>query len=327
MELHKCRSVWGAFGVAIALALPGGASAQGFPARPLSLVVPFAAGGPADVVGRLLGQRLAGSLGQAVVVDNRAGAGGTIGAGVVAKATPDGHTLLFVTAGHAGTGALYSGLPYDPVRDFAPVIGIADVPIVIAVSAASRFRTLQDLVAEARARPGKLNCAGGGGGATVTNLAFEAIKAELRLDIGAVPYKGSAPAVTALIAGEIDCDSDNLGGLLGQIAAGKLRALAVTTAKRSASLPQVPTVAESVVTGFEASAWFGILAPRATPTAVIDRLNREFGAALADPGVQERMKAMAAEPKGGTPAEFGRFLESETVRWSALIRRLNLKAD
>lgn len=305
----------------------GTALAQSYPSKPITLVVPFAAGGAADALARVLGQSISPKLGQPVVVDAKAGAGGTIGAAVVARAPADGHTLLLVTAGHAGTGALYDKLPFHPVKDFAPVIGLATSPVVIAVNANSKFHTLQDLVNEARANPGKLNCAGGGGGATVTNLAFELLKSELKLDITAVPYRGSGPAITALLGGEIDCDSDAVASLVPHIAAGKLRALAVTSGTRSAILPTVPTVAESMLPGFEGAAWYGILAPKGTPQPVVDRLQKEFKAALADPQVQERLKALGAVPQGSSPAEFGAYVASEAERWGGVIRKLGLKAD
>ena len=313
------------FILASGLWLACGVHAQSYPAKPIALVVPFAAGGPADVFARLLAQHI--KLGQPILIDNKAGAGGTIGAGAVAKAGADGHTLLFVTAGHAGAGALYPRLGFDPVKDFSPVIGPIASPAAIAVNASSRFKTLQQFVAEAKANPGKLNCAGGGGGATVTNLALELFKADLKLQITAVPYKGSAPAATALLAGEIDCNSDNLSGLMPHVKAGKLRVLAVTTAKRAAVLPDVPTIAEAALPGFEAATWFGVLAPAGTPTAVIERLNREFNAALRQAPVVERMKELSLEAQGGSPNEFGIFLASETRRWGGLINTLGLKAD
>lgn len=320
------RAVAVATWVAGAVVAPN-AHPQAYPSKPVHLIVPFAAGGPADIVARLLGQRIAPDLGQPVVVENRPGAGGTIAAAAVAKAPPDGYTILFVTAGHAGTAALYPSLPFDPVKDFAPVVGVAASPIVIVVNANSKYRTLSDLVADARARPGKLNFAGGGGGATVTNLAAEVFKSDMKLDVSNIPYKGSAPALVALIAGEIDYSVDNLSAVLPQIKAGKLRALAVTTRKRSSALPEVPTVGENVMPGFEAATWFGILAPKGTPPAVVDRLNREFNAALKNPDIQGRLKELGADPLGGSPAEFGSFLAAETARWGGVIRKLGLKAE
>lgn len=314
---------------ALALSLACGAHAQTKPyaTRPVTLVVPFAAGGAADQLARVLSQSIGSKLGQPIVVDPKSGAGGTIGAGVVARAEADGHTLLLVTAGHAGTGELYKNLPFHPVNDFAPVIGLAVSPVVIATHTRSKYKTIQDLVADAKARPGALNCAGGGGGATVTNLAFELLKAELKLNITSVPYRGSAPATTALLSGEIDCNSDAVASFLPQIKAGNFRALAVTTAKRSTFLPDVPTVGETVLPRFDAAAWYGILAPKGTPQPVIDQLNRAFGEALNDPAVKERLAGLGAESTGLSAGEFGKFMAAETDRWSAVIRKLGLKAE
>jgi tripartite-type tricarboxylate transporter receptor subunit TctC len=301
------------------------AHAQPYPTKPVSMVVPFAAGGAADVMARLLGQSI--RLGQPVIVESKPGAGGTLGAAAVAKAAPDGHTLLFVTAGHAGTGALYPKLSFDPVTDFTAVIGLAAAPVVIAVKAESPYKTIQDLIAAARANPGKLNCAGGGGGATVTNLAFELMKSELKLDIAAVPYKGSGPAITALLGGEIDCDSDAIASLLPHVKAGKLRALAVTSRQRSSVLPDVPTLAETVLPGMDASAWYGILAPKGTPAAVTDRLQKEFAAAMKNEQVLERFRSLGADPLNMDGKAFGTYLGTEARRWGGLIQKLGLKAD
>ena len=298
---------------------------QAYPSKPIHLVVPFAPGGSSDVLARLLAKEIEPKLGQPVLVENRAGAGGSVAAGHVAKAPADGHTILLVAAGHAGMGALYDKLPFDPVADFAPVIGLTTAPVVVVVNAQSRYKTMQDLVAAARAEPGKLNCAGGGGGATVTNLAFELLKSELKLSITAVPYKGSAPALTALIGGEIDCDSDATASALPFVQAGKLRALVVSTDKRIDLLPDTPTVAETVLPGFNVSIWTGLLAPKGTPAPVVDRLYREFNAAMALPQVQEKLKAMASSSMGADSASFGRFLASETERWGGVIRQLGLK--
>ncbi|QHE86739.1 Bug family tripartite tricarboxylate transporter substrate binding protein [Hydrogenophaga sp. BPS33] len=316
---------------ATAIALSGATAAHAqdkpYATKPITLVVPFAAGGAADQLARVLSQSIGTKLGQPIVVDPKSGAGGTIGAAVVARAEADGHTLLLVTAGHAGTGELYKSLPYHPVNGFAPVIGLAVSPVVIATNAKSKYKTLQDLVADAKARPGVLNCAGGGGGATVTNLAFEQFKSELKLNIASVPYRGSAPATTALLSGEIDCNSDAVASFLPQIKAGNFRALAVTTAKRSTFLPDVPTVAETVLPKFDAAAWYGILAPKGTPQPVVDQLNRAFGEALNDPAVKERLAGLGAESTGLSAADFGKFMAAETERWSALIRKLGLKAE
>ncbi|MBN9412103.1 MAG: tripartite tricarboxylate transporter substrate binding protein [Burkholderiales bacterium] len=324
MKRSFIRTAVATFAIGLGIA---SVQAQTFPSKPITVIVPFAAGGAADVLARVISQEASAALGQPIVIDNRGGAGGSIGAAAVAKAPADGHTLLFVAAGHAGMGALYPRLTFDPVKDFSPVIGLATAPIAIAVNAQSKYRTLADLVADARAHPGKLNCAGGGGGATVTNLAFELLKSELGLQITAVPYKGSAPAITGLIAGEIDCDSDAASSILPMVQGGKLRALAVTTAQRASALPDTPTVAETVRPGFAASVWYGLLAPAGTPRPVVDRLHREFQAAMDKPQVRERLKALAADPMNADPAAFGQFMASETTRWSGVIQKLGLKAD
>lgn len=320
---HLLRSL--AAGIGIALAGLAGACAQNFPTRPVTVVVPFSPGGAADVVARVLAQNV--HLKQPVIIDNKPGAGGTIAAAAVAKAAPDGHTVLFITAGHAGQRALYPKLSYDPVADFTPLMGVSQSPIVIAVKADAPYRTIGDFVEAARKRPGKLNCAGGGGGATVTNLAFEQMKADLRLDIAAVPYKGSAPALTALLGGEIDCDSDNVSAMLPMVSAGKVRILAVMNKSRASLLPDVPTVAETVLPSMEASAWFGILLPKGTQPAVVEELRKQFATALGTPQVQERLKSIAAEPMDMDGPAFGKLLSSEAERWGGVIQKLGLKAD
>jgi tripartite-type tricarboxylate transporter receptor subunit TctC len=317
-----------ALAAAAALAQPATeAHAQTYPSKHVRLVVGFAPGGPADVIARIVGQKLAESLKQPVVVENRPGAGGTIGAAAVASSPPDGYTILFVTSGHAGSAALYSKLPYDSIKSFAPVVALVQTPVVVVVNSASQYRSIKDLVGAARATPGKLNYGAGGGGATLTNLAAEALRSGAKLDVVAVPYKGSGPALTALMGGEIDFAFDTVSGAIGQVKSGKLRALAVTSKQRSSALPDVPTVAETVLPGFEVIGWFGILAPAGTPAPIVDRLNRDLNAILQTPETKDRLKDLGTEPLGGTPAEFGKLVESETARWGEVIRKLGIKAD
>jgi len=312
-------------GLSLGAALAQGTQKDAYPTKPLRLIVPFAAGGSSDVLARVLAKEVEAGLGQPVVVENRVGAGGSIAAATVAKSPPDGYTLLLVAAGHAGMGALYDNLGFDPVKDFAPVMGLTTAPIVIAVNAQSRFKTMQDFVAAARSEPGKLNCAGGGGGATVTNLAFELLKADLGLKITPVPYQGSAPAMTALLGDQIDCDSDAAASLAPMVQGGKLRLLAVMSDKRMELMPTVPTVAETVRPGFSATIWAGLLAPKGTPAPVVTRLHAEFRKALELPGVKDKLKAMASDPVDMGPAAFGDFLAKETARWSGVIQQLGLK--
>ncbi len=300
---------------------------QTYPSKHVRLVVGFAPGGPADVLGRIVAQKLAETLKQPVVVENRPGAGGTIGAAAVASAPPDGYTILLVSSGHAGSAALYSKLPYDTIKSFTPVVALAATPVIVVANSASPYRSLKDLVAAARATPGKLNYGGGGGGATLTNLAAEVFRSGAKLDVVPVNYKGSGPALTALMGGEIDFVFDTVSGSIGQVKSGKLRALAVTSKQRSTALPEVPTVAETVLPGFEVIGWFGILAPAGTPAPVVDRLNRDLNAILQTQETKDRLKDLGTEPLGGTPGDFGKLIESETARWGDVIRKLGIKAD
>jgi tripartite-type tricarboxylate transporter receptor subunit TctC len=313
---------------AAALAQPASdALAQSYPSKHVRLVVGFAPGGPADVLGRIVAQKLAETLKQPVIVENRPGAGGTIGAATVASSPADGHTILFATSGHAGSAALYSKLPYDTIKSFTPVIALAQTPVVIVANSTSQYRSLKDLVEAARATPGKLNYGAGGGGATLTNLAAEVFRSGAKLDVVQVNYKGSGPALTALMGGEIDFAFDTVSGSVGQVKSGKLRALAVTSKQRSTALPDVPTVAETVLPGFEVIGWFGILAPAGTPAPIVDRLNRDLNAILQTQETKARLRDLGTEPLGGTAAEFGKLIESETARWGEVIRKLGIKAD
>lgn len=327
---HMLRRRWLAVAAATAfgtIALAPMAWAQSYPAKPITLVVGFAPGGSGDILARLMGDALGKALGQTVVVDNRPGAGATIATSYVATAPADGYTLLFVTSGFPGSTTLYPKLNYDTVKTFAPVAKVGASPVVVVVPAASPFKDFRAVLDAARKSPGKLNYAAGGGGATTTSLAAEFLKSEAKVNMQMIPYKGSGPALTALLSGEVDLGFDIPSSALPHIQSGKLRALAVTTAKRSAVLPEVPTVAELAVPGFEVTGWFGILAPAATPPAIVDRLNREVNAALAQPAVQQRLQALGVEPGGGTSAAFGQLIAAETTRYGEAIRRLGLKAE
>ena len=304
---------------ALALASSVAAHAQGFPSKPVTLVVGFAPGGSADILARLVAQKL--SLGQQVIVDNKPGAGGTIAAAAVAQAPADGHTLLFVTSGHAGSGALFPKLAYDPQKSFFPVAKVGATPVVIVVPAAAPFKTLADVLDAARKAPGKLNYAAGGGGATTTSLAAEFLKNDAKLQMQQIPYKGSGPALTALLAGEVDLGFDIPSSALPHLRAGKLRALAVTSAARSSVLPEVPTVAELGLPNF------GVMAPAATPVAVVTQLNKAVNDVLQQPDVKERLASLAVEPGDGSPADFAKLIETDTRRYGEAIQRLGIKAD
>lgn len=303
----------------------GGAQQQFPNGKPIRIVVGFAPGGPADTLARVLTQPLAAALGAPVVVENRPGAGGTLAAAAVARAPADGHTLLLVTSGHAGTGALYPNLPYAPETDFAAVAALAQTPNVVLVRAESPYRTITDLISAARARPGALSFGAGGGGATLTALSAELLKRATGFEAEAINYPGSAPAATALVGGQLDFLVDTLSSAAPLIEGGRMRALAVTSAARSARMPEVPTLAETVAPGFDVVGWFGVLAPAASPAPVLERLNREMNAALQEPTARARIAELGLEPIGGGTAAFGALLTRETARWGGLIRELGLQ--
>jgi tripartite-type tricarboxylate transporter receptor subunit TctC len=311
-------------GAALAMSV---AQAQSYPTRPVTLVVGFAPGGSADILARLVAQKLGDSLGQPVVVDNKPGAGATIATAAVAASKPDGYTLLLVTSGHAGSGALYPKLAYDPQKSFEPVAKLGASPVVIVAPANAPFRKLRDLIEAARKSPGKLNYAAGGGGATTTSLAAEFLKNDAKIDMIMVPYKGSGPALTALLSGEVDLGFDIPSSALPHIKAGKLVPIAVTTKSRSSVLPDVPTVAEQGIGGFEVTGWFGVLAPAGTPQPVIARLNKDINALLNDADTKARLQGMGVEAGSGTPADFGKLIASDTQRYGEAIRKLGIKAD
>ena len=313
-----------AAGAALSL---GAAQAQSYPSKPITLAVGFAPGGSGDILARLVAQKLATALAQPVLVDNRPGAGATIATSYVAAAPADGYTLLFVTSGFPGSTALYPKLKYDTVKSFQPVAKVGASPVVMVVPAASPYQGLADLLAAARKSPGKINYAAGGGGATTTSLAAEFLKSEAKVDMLMIPYKGSGPALTALLSREVDLGFDIPSSALPHIQSGKLRALAVTTRARSQVLPQVPTIAELALPGFEVTGWFGVLAPAGTPAAVVERLNKEINALLAQPDVKDRLQALGVEPAQGSPADFAALIASETQRYGDAIRRLGLTAE
>ncbi|HTP96153.1 MAG TPA: tripartite tricarboxylate transporter substrate binding protein [Burkholderiales bacterium] len=303
------------------------AHAQDYPAKPVRWVVPFPAGGPLDIVARVIGVRLSETWGQPVIVDNRPGAGGNIGAEVVAKSAPDGYTIVMgALSTHAVNVSLFRKLPYDPVRDFAPVTLISEVPNVLVVNPAVPAKTVAEFIAYARANPGKLNFASGSTG-SAGHLAGELFKTMARVDMTHVPYKGAAPAVTDLLAGQVQLMFDNLASALPNIRAGRLRAIAVTTKKRSAFVPELPTIAESGLPGFDVSTWFGVMAPAATPRPIVNRLHDGIVRALAHPDVKERLAAMGAEPVGDTPEQFGAFVKSEIAKYAKVVKDSGARVD
>jgi tripartite-type tricarboxylate transporter receptor subunit TctC len=304
------------------------AHAQAWPARAIHLVVPYPPGGPVDVSARLVAPKLQQALGQPVVVENRAGAGGNIGAEHVAKSAADCHTLFMgAIATHAINPALYPNFPYDPVRDFRHIALVVQVPNVLVVNNELPVRTVQDLVGHARSSPGKLDFASGSTGST-GHLAGELFKQLTGTYMVHIPYKGAAPATADLFAGRVQLMFDNLASALPHIRAGKVRALAVTTAKRSSFLPELPTLEEAGLKGFDLTTWWGVMAPAKTPDAVVNRLAAEVAAAISTADVADRLRAMGSEPPTvRTPVEFTAFVERERRTYGELVRRSGAKLD
>ena len=305
--------------------LPAAALAQPFPSKPVRIVVGFAPGGPTDIVTRAMAQKLSENLGQPVVVDNRAGAGGVIATAHVAKAAADGYTLLMGTIGGLVVAmSLQPDRGYDTLRDFAPITQTVVVTNILVVPASAKANSVQELLAIARANPGKLNYASSGNG-TAPHLAGELLKNMARVNIQHVPYKGGASALAALLAGEVDLSYENSLVVLPHVKAGRVKALAVTGARRSRLLPDLPTVAESGLPGYEASGWYGLMAPIATPKEILERLNAESIKVLRAPDVVERLSGQGAEPVGNSSTEFGAFLRAEMEKWGKLARTIGLK--
>ena len=307
-------------GLGLALA----AQAQGYPSKGLRIVVPFAPGGSTDIFARLLGERLGPALGQPVVVENRPGAAGNIGAEAVARAAPDGHTLLMATTGVMSiNNALYKNMTYDASKDLEPVVFVASITNVLVVAADSPLQDVAGLLAAARAAPGKLTFASAGAGAS-THMSAELFKAMASVDLLHVPYKGSGLALPDVIAGRVNMMFENMPGAVGHIKGGKLRVIAQTGLKRSPALPAVPTVAESGVAGYESLSWSGIALPAGTPRGVLARLNREFNAILAIPEMRQKFAEQGAEAIGGTPEAFADHVRRERDKWGGVIRSANI---
>jgi tripartite-type tricarboxylate transporter receptor subunit TctC len=308
-------------------ALASGAAAQvAYPTHPIRIVVPFAAGGAVDTVARAVGERLAAQMGQPVVIDNKPGANANIGADAVAKAAPDGYTLLVAANGLATNMALYPKLPFNTLRDFAPVSRLGYAPLVLVSAADAAPRSLQELIAYGRANPGKLSYGSAGNGSS-GHLAGELLASAAHLDALHVPYKGGAPALVDLIAGRTSFMLLNPLEVLPHIQSQRLKALAVTGTQRIAMLPEVPTMAEAGLPGYEASVWWGLLAPAQTPPEIVKRLNAETLKALADAGVRERLGALGAVITPSTPEQFSAFLRSEIDKWAGVIKAANIQPD
>ena len=302
------------------------ALAQAFPQRPVRIVVPFPPGGSTDITARLVAPRLQEAWKQPVLVENRPGAGANIGAEFVAKSAPDGHTLLLATTALAASAAISEKLAYDPQKDLAPVGFVSSIANVLVVPTSLPASTPQEFVALARAQPGRLNFASPGA-TTGQRLTFELLKQMTGIDVVHVPYKGGAPAGQALIAGEVQSMIMNVVEAVPHLKSGKLKAIAATTAKRAALLPELPTLAETVAPGLDASVWQGVLAAGGTPAQTVERISRDLAAALAHPDVRERLAGMGMELAPGSPAEFERFLRDEINKWSRVAKAANVKAE
>lgn len=296
-----------------------------WPERPVTLVVPYTPGGVTDALARNVAKVLSEKIKQPVVVENRPGGGANIGAAHVANADPDGYTLLMGSAAtHAINVSLYQKLPYDPIKDFAPISLVAQVPNVLVVHPSVPAHNVKELIAYAKANPGKLNFGSSGAGGTI-HLSGELFKSMAGVQMTHVPYKGSAPAVNDLLGGQIQLMFDS--SVVPHVKAGKLRALGVTSAKRSSALPEVPTIAEAGLPGYEATAWFGILAPAGTPEPVIKKLNTEISAVLRDPSIVKWMEAQGFDAAGGSPAEFAAHIQKETTKWARVVKESGATAN
>lgn len=310
---------------AACLAINGLANAQSFPSKAVHLFVPYPAGGAVDVVTRTLGDVVSKQWGQTVIVENRPGAGGVIASQALVSSPPDGHTLIVVASGHATNPFLYSKLPYDTFKDFTPIVLLASSPNILLVRADSPFKTLGDMIAQARAKPGSLSFAHAGNG-TSTHLAGELLKSLAKVDIAAIPYKGGAPAINDLLGGQIPLSFNNGPESVGQIAAGKVRALAVTTARRAPFLPDVPSMGETVP-GYDTEVWWGLLGPAGMPGDVVAKLSRDFIDALNNDAVKDRLTKLGATPIGSSPQEFDAKIRADYEKWGPIFKAAGIKAD
>ena len=316
-------AAWAMLGTAAAQPMPE----RIYPAKPIRLVVTFPPGGSTDITARVLAARMSERLGQPVVIDNRPGAGGNIGLDLVAKATPDGYTIGVGAAGALAVNlSLYPKMPFDPVRDFAPVGMVAMIPFVLVANPSFPASTLSEALAIAKAKPGALSIGHGGNG-TAMHLSAELLQQMSGIAAALVPYKGSAPATADAVADQLPLAIADIPSSIAFIKSGRLKALGVTSAKRSVALPDVPTFAEAGLPGYESTGWFGIVAPAGTPAAVIDRLNAELQSALNDPETRQRIVASGAEPMPGTPAEFRGMIESEIPKWEKVIKTSGARAE
>lgn len=324
--MHKTVLALSVFTLGAALASYDVAAQNGYPSRPIRLIVPSAPGGGTDFTARTIGQKLTESIGQTVIIDNRSGAAGNIGVEIAAKANPDGYTLVMPITSFSINPHLYSKLPFDTVKDFAPVALASSAPLMLVVNPSVPAKSVSELVAVAKSKPGQLNYANSGNG-TTAHLAGELLKKMAGIDLVSVPYKGGGPAVIDLIAGRVQIYFSTIPAALAQVQAGKLRALAVTTIKRVNLIQDIPTVAESGLPGFEVIGWFGIFAPAGTARPIVAKLNKEINQVLSLPDTQKRFAAQGLIPGGGSPEDLGKFLRAEIAKWGALIKEAGIQGS
>ena len=308
-------------------ALPPSSVAQSYPTKPIRLIVPFPPGGATDILGRAVSADLTRQLGQGVPVENRPGAGGNLGADVVAKSPPDGYTLVMATVGtHAINMSLYSKMPYDTVRDFAPVSLVAAVPNILVVNPTLPVKSVKELIDLARSKPGEINFASSGNGTSI-HLSGELFKTLAGVQMVHIPFNGSGPAIAAMLGNQTQVMFDNMPSALPQVKAGKLRALAVTTEKRSPATPELPTIAEAGLAGYDASSWFGVLAPAGTAREIVSKLSQTIAAGLQSPETRERLASQGAEAIGSTPEQFAAHIQTEIAKWAKVVKASGAKLD
>jgi tripartite-type tricarboxylate transporter receptor subunit TctC len=325
MKLHRRKFLALAGAVAAVPALSRGASTDDYPSRPVRIVAGFSAGGGVDITARLIGQWLADRLGQSFVIENRPGAGGNIGTEAVVNAAPDGYTLLLATVPNAVNASLYEKLNFVFLRDIAPIAGIIRVPMVILLNPSVPAKTVPEFIGYAKANPGNINMASAGNG-SAPHMAGELFKMMAGVNLVHIPYRGQGPALTDLLGGDVQVLFATAPGTTDYIRTGRLRALAVTSAGRADVLPELPTVAD-FVPGYEASQWYGLAAPKNTPAEILDKLNRQVNAAIADPAMKARLAAIGGEPLPGSSAEFGHLIAEETEKWAKVVRAAGIKPE
>ena len=322
--MYRKVLVLGALALSSALSSQNAAAQNGYPSRPIRLIVPSAPGGGTDFTARTIGQKLSELIDQTVIVDNRPGAAGNIGVEIAAKSSPDGYTLVMPITSFSINPQLYAKLPFDTIKDFAPVVLASSAPLFLVINPSVPAKSVSELIAVAKAKPGQLNYANSGNG-TTAHLAGELFKKMAGVNLVSVPYKGGGPAVIDLIAGQVQIYFSTIPAAFAQVQAGKLRGIAVTTTKRVNLIPDVPTVAESGLPGFEVIGWFGIFAPAATPKPIIVKLNKEINEVLRAHETQQRFASQGLTPGGGTPEELGKFLRAEIGKWGALIKEAGIQ--